>query len=164
MKQEQNTFAHTIAYRNPTLANKFCIEAGLGPCRTPDEIAYKLNRYIAQHGDPAVEALKEIHPDYELFKVEAPAPVMNQAAAQNRNMNACGSYHNCCGMSANGYSNCSGCGGACQNRYMNASGNESNKVRPMGMVDSNQLITIAGIFSITALLIYAMSTMAARKG
>lgn len=155
MSRTQNigtsTIAGTIAYRNTELANKFLVAAGYGPSRGSEEIAYKLNAYIAKFGDEALAALKEIHPDRELL---TPAVVANPVAAQNVNMNASG----------DGFMNCSGCKGGCglqqaPKQHFNVAGDEGEKLRSTNLIDTKSIMLV-GIFCITAISIVAI----ARKG
>lgn len=145
-----STIAGTIAFRNTDKANKFLLLAGYGPSRNPEEIAYKLNDYIAKFGEEALAALAEIHPDRDVI---LPAEKENIPAAQVVNMNMTGdndNFHNCHG---NHQCNC--------NKHMNfnVSGDEVLALKTVNFLDQKSIMMI-GLFCITAISIVALS----RKG
>lgn len=153
-----STLAGTIAHRNTAVASKFLLAAGYEPSRSVEEIAFKLNDYISRHGEPALEALKEIHPDRELL---TPVQKVNQVAPQMQNMNAGGDHDhfNCAGNSRcwntpNGRVCTKGCGGG----HHNADG-EGSERKSTNLIDQKSLMLI-GMFCITAISIVALS----RKG
>lgn len=145
-----STIAGTIAFRNTDLANKFLLQAGYTPSRSPEEVAYKLNNYIAQFGEPALEALAEIHPDRDVVLLSAPKPE-NKPAPQIENMNMCGGHNN--------YHNCNG--GACscnrpKQNYFNATGDDSPALKSTNILDQKSIMMI-GLFCITAISIVALT-------
>lgn len=159
MRQDINTstLAGTIAHRNTTVANKFLMAAGYGPSRSVEEMAYKLNDYIGRHGEPALDALKEIHPDRELL---TPVQKVNQVAPQMQNMNASGDqdHFNCIGsngrpMPCKGNVCFKGCGGGV---HHNADGEGIAEKRNANLMDQKSIILI-GLFCITAISIVALS-------
>lgn len=149
-----STIAGTIAFRNTSLANKFLLSAGYGPSRSPEEIAYKLNNYIASFGEAALESLAEIHPDRDVVLLSAPKPE-NKPAPQIENMNMCGGHNN--------YHNCNGGGCNCNKQsapmHFNATGDETTALKSTNILDQKSIMMI-GLFCITAISIVALT----RKG
>ncbi len=151
-----STIAGTIAFRNTDLANKFLIQAGYGPSRTPEDIAYKLNNYIITHGDDAMPGLAEIHPDREQILSTIKKEKENEPAPQIQNMGING-FHNFNG----GYNNCNG-GCNCSkpaSMNFNVTGDESPALKSTNLLDQKSIMMI-GLFCITAISIVALT----RKG
>lgn len=154
-----STLAGTIAFRNTDLASKFLIQAGYGPSRSPEEVAYKLNNYIVQHGEAALDALAEIHPDRDVIASSIKA---NVPSTQIENMNANGNqgFHNCAGCSM--HLNCAGnpnCNCNKNTNNFNASGDEAPALRSANLLDQKSIMMI-GLFCVTAISIIALT----RKG
>ena len=157
-----STIAGTIAFRNTDLANKFLVQAGYGPSRNPEEIAYKLNKYIVTHGEAALEGLAEIHPDRD--QIISTIKKTNEPAAQIQNMGING-FHNCSGYSnMNGFMNCEGnpncnCHKNSKPMHFNATGDEAPALKQFESM-SPKCIMMIGLFCITAISIVALT----RKG
>jgi hypothetical protein len=150
-----STIAGTIAFRNTDLANKFLIEAGFGPSRHPEEIAYKLNNYIINYGEAAIEGLAEIHPDRD--QILATIKKNNEPAEQTQNLGAngfdnfYGNHFNCNGQNCNCKKN--------NPANFNATGDEINSLKSINILDQKSIMMI-GLFCITAISIVALT----RKG
>ncbi len=137
------SLAEVIAYRNPTVANKFLIHAGYGPSRDSKEMSYKLAKYIADNGEDCLPGLAEIHPDRDW--IVPPQVKQNQPATQNQNMNI------------DGFDNCRGNGCSCK-KYHNAAGDTAeagNQLRSSNLFNNQTMML--GIIALTAITVIALT-------
>lgn len=168
------TLAETIAHRNPEIANEMLILNGYPHSPDRDVLAKNLNHFLLTQRDKALKALVNVHPDKELISSmtgdeysnadgdgteEIPVKRRPHGRARGRHHNADGDeYSNCCGHhSADGYSNCSGCGGSCgmkgMNRHFNADG---DKAQTAALVNK-EMLAIVGVIGLITVTIIALS-------
>ncbi len=133
-----STLAHTIASRSPQEANEMLMNHGYQPARNVAELEYRINEFILDEKDTALDALALIHPDRGMF-----SPESHHNNGNHGNNNSQSKHSNCCGHGnfsggGGGFSNCSGCGGKCGGQNSNASGSQTT---PAVNPSANQMIS-----------------------
>ncbi len=153
-----DNFGYYMAANNSQELNSFLTGKGFAPARTVDDLAFKINHYITQGGDAALDELARLHPDRDLImQNNMPAPQANNFLNATGN----GGYHNCSG---GGYNSCQGgcssCGGAkaAPPRYSNAEGgtpavpghakeNALNVIAILAVIGLVAIVTMKGTFN-----------------
>jgi len=160
------TLAETIAHRSPEIANEMLIKNGYPASRTRDELTKMLNSFILKHQDKALTELASIHPDRDLLFSNFDSDFIktgNKSGPVNVNkQKGAGTHHNCCGHADGEYSNCSGCGGSCQNRpsmHFNADGAgqvKSPSLQPQSLFNK-EMLAIVGVIALTGIILIAFN-------
>ena len=98
------TFAETLASRNPQGSNDLLVKNGYPASGDVNTLAKRINLFLANGKEQALQALTEIHPDRELLfsyfeGSQQPAPKINISMTKKSQVNRFKGtkHHNCCG-------------------------------------------------------------------
>ncbi len=176
------SFAETIASRNPQGANELLMKAGYPASNDVNTLAKRINLYLVNGKDQALQALTEIHPDKELLfsyfeGANKPAQInvsMTKRSQLNRFKGT--KHHNCCGAGVDGEEsdmNADGDDDMDGDEFSNCAGNKmcqgcANKMRIRKRIYSNAAgenkgpvmlnnttLAIVGIIALTAVVLIA---------
>jgi hypothetical protein len=172
------TLAETIAHRNPEIANEMLILNGYPHSPDRDVLAKQLNHFLLTQREKALKELANVHPDKELISSmtgdeynnadgdgseEMPVKRRPNGRGSGRHHNADGDeYSNCCGHhAADGYSNCSGCGGSCGGgsirKFNGGSFNADGDKAQTAALVNKEMLAIVGVIGLITVTIIALS-------
>ena len=96
---------HNIAYNNPDAANEICMKYGYYQVQNIDELAYCLQKIVADEGENSFSEIMQLHPDkdviLELFEKKTEPIIIEREPIRERSRDCS------CMMNAEGPSNTS---------------------------------------------------------